>query len=173
MVALLASNANQCISELGYPKIASRVRALEKAYADLHRLYTGLQADNARLKELCHAAELKERDSSQRYEACLRAFHELEQNNAATIQQNQQLRYDLSLGSSDAFKQLEARYNCALSVLKDHGIVPAPINPGEVQLSGQSEAQPKATRAQHSPSPKDTASGQVAHDCMVDAIKVI
>lgn len=134
MVAILASTANGCIAELGYPQLCQRLQAVEGAYKELVESEKRLREENAKMAALLKNHPDRNRSSAgntvkdqaelHQIQVLQARIKELEKDKDILTRQNHMLRQSQSLNAPEAYKVLEAKYNYVLELLKkDHSPV--------------------------------------------------
>ncbi|OCB84563.1 hypothetical protein A7U60_g8549 [Sanghuangporus baumii] len=153
VVSLLASSANGCIKELGYPDLLAEHKHLQADYARLAEEYNalrterdGLKRDNMRLTELFMTAQEEHKEekqltgkTTQDLNAQIKA---LQERINLLVKQCHLLQQANTLDAPAAYKILESKYLYALEIIKSHrkSVAPqVPVTDGENCSLSQAE----------------------------------
>ncbi|KAL5508463.1 hypothetical protein ACEPAH_6082 [Sanghuangporus vaninii] len=137
VISLLASNANGCIKELGYPDLLTEHKRLQADYTRLAEEYNALRKerdslkdDNVRLTELLMTVQeehKKEKQLTGKTTQDLNAqIKVLQERINLLVKQCHLLQQTNTLDAPEAYKLLQSKYLYALEIIKSHRKLVAP-----------------------------------------------
>ncbi|KAL5527175.1 hypothetical protein ACEPAG_5966 [Sanghuangporus baumii] len=140
VVSILASSANGCIKELGYPSLLAEHKRLQADYARFAEEYKAvrterdnLKQDNMRLTELFVTTQeehKKEKELTEKTAQDLNAqIKALQERINLLVKQCHLLQQTNTLGAPEAYKILESKYLYALKIIRSHRKSVAPQVP--------------------------------------------
>ncbi|KAL5488263.1 hypothetical protein ACEPAI_6371 [Sanghuangporus weigelae] len=153
VVSILASSANGCIKELGYPNLLAEHKRLQADYARLAEEYNavrterdGLKHDNMRLTDLFVTTQeehKKEKELTEKTAQDLNAqIKALQERINLLSKQCHLLQQTNTLDAPEAYKILESKYLYALEIIRSHrkSVAPqVPVTDGENCSFSQAE----------------------------------